>query len=256
MSKAVEELENLEDKSAADLEKDIAAAAKPLEPEKKEDSQQEFSHTAGDGTVYKAASMDELLKKVAAGLDNTKNALKDREHQIHELRTRTATLEPKKEEPKFDQQTWINLASSDATKADEYIRQFNSEAREVREFIDRQKAKENLEKEVAQFYQAVPTYAQMETPEVNGLMKTRMQEKGRSYTADSLKLTYMELRDEGAIKEPNGEPLKRKTPPPASPGSATSSVEDGAVDDFENMSAKEMEAHFKKNKIRGAEYLK
>ena len=259
MSKEVEE------QTAAELEKTIAttqaeavkeapaATEASKEEQKPETKLEEHVYTAGDGTIYKAASSEELFRKVTDALNNTKTALKDREHAIHDLKTKV----PKEEKPAmpaYDHKRYLELLEADSRAAYEYQKEHDPEIQEARIARRQNEATQKVRDEVVRFYRDVPDYAKVETKELNDLMKHRLEEKERAYTAESLGMTYYELRDEGKIpKSADGGPVTKKTPPPGSPeGSGQTS--DGEPD-FDAMSSKELIAYMKKQKVPGAEYL-
>lgn len=177
---------------------------------------EEFSYTAIDGTVYKAASQDELLKKVTGALDSTKAALKDREHKLYELK-------PKKEEPakQFENEHYLNLLVTNPLAAKQYMEEFDETAQSVRRFLSEAQEAKKKEEAVLQFYNDVPDYAKVETPEVTQAFKARMTETGRAVTADNLKLTYFELRAAGRIPEAPEEAAAPRKAPPRSPSSSS-----------------------------------
>ena len=242
----VEQLEEAIKAGGGAEETEEVESEKAPEPEEKT-----FEYTAVDGTVYKADSNEELFKKVTDALSSTKTALKDREHQIHEFKSKT---EPKDEEPvKYDHSTYLQLLEKDGLKAQEYVKAFDPDVQALRKTIEEKSEVQALREETLKFY-AETDYSQIETPETNTLIRQRLEEKGRSFTADHMSLSYLELLREGKLSPPaNGKPVEKKSPMPSS--ASGSSGQSEPEPDFDNMSAKELAKYMKESGVPGAEYL-
>lgn len=256
----------VEEQSAEELVKTIAATAAeppevpaeepPAEPPKETPAAtpEAFSYTAGDGTVYRAGSSEELFKKVTDALNHSKTAIKDREHQIHDLRAKVPKEEPVKEEPVYDHKKYLELLETDGRAALDYADGFRPQIVAQRQERQETEKVNQVRDQVLRFYADVPDYTKIETPELNNLLKERIKEKGRSYTAEGLTATYYELKTEGKIPAPaNGTPVKERKGMPASPGGSKTEVE--TEPDVDNMTTKELKAYMKKQGVPGAEYL-
>lgn len=239
---------------AAEMEKvaaEEAGAERAVEPEKPEAEEKppEFTYTAVDGTVYKAASQDELLKKVTGALDSTKTALKDREAKLYELK-------PKKEEEpeKFDNNKYFELFATNPVEAKRYLEKFDESAQQVHRWMSETQETRLKEKAVLQFYTDIPDFAKVETPEVTEAFKARMTETGRAVTADNLKLTYFELRDSGKIPEAPAEAAVERKAPPRSPSSSarTTRTEQNELAKAEAMTTAQLREYIEKLQREGA----
>lgn len=262
-------VKDAEDMTAEELEKSIAAgavAAQPdaaetpsapevqPDPEPKEEVKKEesggFEYTAADGTVYRDSTSEGLFKKVTDALNMTKAAVKDREHQIHGLKRQT----PKPEEtpePKppaaFDNQKYLDLLSTNAKTANDYLKEHDPEIQEFRRTRAEEEAKRAVNEEVMKFYNETG-YNKVETPELNSAIRERMEQKGRPNSALGLGMTYYELKAEGKIPDASGsKPPSKRTPPPETPSGSGGSVADEP--DVDSMSAKELAAHLRKQGV-------
>lgn len=235
-------------------EKPAETPAEPVRETPKPEASTEHTYTAGDGTVYKAGTSEELFRKVTDALNTTKTALKDREFQIHDLKKVAPPKEAATVTEKFEQQKYLDLVATDGAAALEYQKKYDSDFKAIREQREAEAAQRAVADEVTKFYRDVPAYASVETPEVNAIMKERMEAKGRGFTADALIATYYELKFEGKIGEPSTtKPVEKKTPMPSSASGTTPTTE--PEPDFDSMDTKALTAYMKKNGVPGAEYL-
>jgi hypothetical protein len=199
------------------------------------------TYTAADGTVYSAKTKDELFAKVTGALAHTKEALKDRERQIHELK-------PPKEEPKeeYSNAKWMELAETDVRAANAYAAKFDPDFQQLRQVVQQTEQQRQLSNAILKFHADVPDYAKVETPEVTAAFTARLKETGRQVTADNLKLTYFELKEAGTIPAAPA-PVTRKKAPPRSPdgggGPTTPTI------DPENMSKEDIRKYLNEHAV-------
>jgi len=186
--------------------------ATPETPEEPAAPPQTLSYTAADGTVYTAASTDELFKKVTKALDHAKTTVVARERELSELRPK-----PTPEPEKYNHNKYLELLAEDGISAQEYLDSFRPDIQKTRQIIAESEETANRRKALLAFHSAIPEYAKVETPEITEAFKQRLNETGRAITADNLKLTYFELRSEGKIPAVLPAPEPPAPPPPPSP---------------------------------------
>lgn len=207
--------------SIAAEEARLAAENTQSKPEEK----QRFEYKATDGTIYEAESQEELLKKVTAALDNTKLAMRDRERQIHELRTQKPVEKPADEKKDtFDREKWLQLMESGPDgplKAQDYVDSFRKPewAQKAEEREQAVKATEVLQTEILKFYgsAAGQQYAKIETPELNQKLLQYMNDQGMERTVANFKAAFYELKDAGELSVAPEKTKEKPKAPPRSP---------------------------------------
>lgn len=213
----------------ATMEKEQAEAAKPAEPVTEAPPVEEtpkpapFRFEAADGTVYEADSDKALYEKVTKALNDTKNAVKDRERKIHELKAAKPAETPAPETPPaetYDKKRFFELMEEDPAKALDYMDSYRFGVENPREVFGRVAQDRIAQKVGMEFYAKVTEYAQIETPALNKMLFDRMEEQGRTKTnPDLMALTYYELKNEGKIPKASAPRRKAEVPeaPPESP---------------------------------------
>lgn len=227
----------------------------PSGPREPAEDTETFEYTAADGTVYKAESSEALFKKVTDALNNTKLAVKDREFQIHDLKQQA----PKKEEaPKaaYDHKAYLELLDKDGREAAKYLRSFDEDYQVIRQMREQTESGKKIQEEVFKFYRDVPDYPKIETKQLNDLMRERMVEKGRDWTAEGMTATYYELHREGKIPEVSeGTPASAAPKPPPASAAGKKGARTDTEPDVDNMTLAELKSHLRKAGVSGSEYL-
>lgn len=184
-----------------------AAEEKPVE----EKPAESFSYTAADGTVYTASSSDDLFKKVTAALNHSKEAVRDRERQISELKPK-----PVEESKKYDHEKYLQLLATDGFAAKRYLEEFDDEAKEQRQLVAETRIQNDTRKAVAGFRASVPEFAKLATPEIAAAFDKRFTESKLPISPETLELVWRRMRVDGSIPDPLP-PVEQKKAMPESP---------------------------------------
>lgn len=226
------------------------------EPEAPHGEKQKFEYVASDGTRYEAESQEALLKKVTSALDNTKAALKDREHKLREAKTKPVVEAPVEEvapaTKHFDREKWVELMQTDPIAAQRYINKHTlgvDNPEEVLQSMTMYQRQMAINSEVAKFYNTAAgrEYKQVETEDLNAVLLDYMNREQMPPTANNYRSAYYELKEAGIIPEVQQKAGPRpKAPPPSAKGGRSETNSDPEPDLY-RMSKEELRSYAKKH---------
>lgn len=245
----------LEEQTKDELAATMAAEA-GKQQEKPVETASEIEIKIGNAT-YRGATHEEVLKIVAKAKEDADAAIRDRERQIFDLRQKEKTaLKPPTEDTSGmnpDQRTqFYKLLEEDPAKALQFADKIRfgvddpgSVLQEAKVLLEDVKKTRTINEEVLKFCADVPDYAKVATTEVDTAMRERLEEKARGFTAENMKLTYLELVQEGKIGKPveKAPETKPKAPPPSASGGGSSRP--ATEPDYDNMTKDELRKHLK-----------
>ena len=166
------------------------------------------------GEVFKGKNWEEVAQKAAQAKEDTGTAVRDREGQVRDLQTKISDLQRATEErrettkastsPQFGQQTFLTQVETDAPEAIAsalaHSLGFN-DSNELRAFVTRtgEATESYIENyHIARFTQKCPDYPGGK--EASDEMFKRLKAQNLDATADNMRITWMEIKDEGKIK--------------------------------------------------------
>jgi hypothetical protein len=202
------------------------------------------------GEVYKGKTEAEVIEALKKGKEEATVTIRDRERQIKELREKDAPLTPAKGEV-FDKTKYYELMSEDPMGAFHYQMAYvmgvdPAHAGEALRYAYQTAQAVDARLQNALFREKYPSAPYGD--DFADTMMNHMTDSRRAWTAENLGMTYLELKEEGKVKESKQDapvPAEGDAPPP-NPGKSSSGVSSDTMSQIEKMSTNDLEAYLKK----------
>jgi hypothetical protein len=221
------------------------------------------------GEVFKGKDWEDVARKAAQAKVDTGTAVRDREGQVRDLQTKISDLQRATEErrettkastsPQFNQQKFLTDVETDASEAigsalAHYLG-YDDGATMRTGFKRIDEASESYIENyhIARFTQQCPDYPGGK--EASDEMFKRLKEQNLDATAGNLRLTWMEIKDEGKIKPIETSEQETTTttrvgaPPPLEgtrgAGGGGMNEDEEMMEKFGNMTVEQQEAFMK-----------